>query len=151
MRLSMIRAYILAGTVLFGSSVASLQAQEVFGTWRGLYTPTERFIGNNIPVGTPPFDPIELQLILHPLDTTTGRYGVSSFGAGEPGEFVYGGDVVTLSQNGANLMMTTFSPAEGEPTGYSDLMAVVSGNTMTGMYNARSPAGPGWTHLRGTI
>jgi hypothetical protein len=125
--------------------------QSVYGTWRGTYTINGKFTGDNIPYESPPYDPIEIEIILHPYDASLTRFGVINLPASTGEELLYGGDAVSLSQVGNAISVDFFYPVEGEPTGYGDLEAVLSGDALTGTLNDRSPAGLGWVHYRGTV
>lgn len=126
-------------------------AQNFFGTWRGVYQPSQMFTGSGTPYRSPPYDPINMELILHPFDTAAGRFGLINILSGSDEGRLFGGNVIELTQTPSTLALVTFVPEEGHPTGYADLSATLVGDRLQGTLNDRSPARFGWVHIRGTI
>jgi hypothetical protein len=138
--------------LLVVASAAQADISALFGTWQGTATPSYKFTGNNVPYGSPPYSPYSVQLILHSYDLNNNKYGTQSAAGGlNPNEYHLSGIVDSLTEDSGSVTMVTFYPQEGNPNGYSDFVALLSGNTLTGTLNDRSPAGPGFIHEQTTV
>jgi hypothetical protein len=135
------------GLVGIVASPVRADISDLFGTWQGNATPTLRFTGNNVPFGSPPYTPYPIQLVFHGYDPNNNNFGAGS----APGGSRVSGIINSLTENNGNVTMTMFFPQEGDPTGYSDFIGNWSGNSLTGTFTDRSPAGPGAIHEHTTV
>lgn len=139
----MIRASIVVFLlVASGAWCARADTADLYGGWAGTWSPNFKFTGNRVPSGSPPYAPTAVQFFVHDLISDHGYVTVSG---------ALGGDITAVSLDGTTVRMTVFYPGEGDPTGYGDLVGVRNGDTITGTFNERAPAGRGFEHWEGPI
>src|SRR6187401_1025689 len=125
---------LLAGTALASSDPEPRQDvnfAELYGTWKGTWIPTFKFTGDRVQVDAPPYPPAAVEFVFREFTTDSGSVTVED---AEPGA------IVGLASSGPNLFAHVFYPTEGEPTGYGDLTATLSGSRLIGRFDERAPA-----------
>jgi hypothetical protein len=121
--------------------------EQLYGTWRGVWSPTYKFTGNHVQFGQPPYAPAQIEFVLHAFTTADdyGQFHIQS----PPGSYVYDGQVVGLNLTGDTVGLTVFYPNENSPNGYGDVVGTLSGSTFAGTFNERYPVAPGFIHWEG--
>jgi len=128
--------------VLLFAVPARAGVEELYGTWGGVWSPTLKFTGAHVQYGSPPYPSAAVGFDFHSFTTNFGNITVQG---------ALSGNVTALSLDGAAVNVTVFYPGEGNPTGYGDIVGTRNGNTITGTFIERSPAGAGFIHWEGPV
>jgi hypothetical protein len=142
---SVVKRVAVCAAVLLGAANAKADTSDLYTTFNGVWSPTYEFTGNMVQYGSAPYAPAPVQFNLHAMDATHPDFG-SLFVSG-----ALSGRVVGLSETGSTVNMTVFYPDEGNPNGYGDFVGTKVGDTISGEFDERSPASPGYLHARGPM
>ncbi|MFH1417674.1 MAG: hypothetical protein ABII12_05230 [Planctomycetota bacterium] len=134
----------MALLVAFGSAGARAETiDDLYGLWAGTWYVDEQFDEYGDPVGTPPYEPEPIEVLLYEWNGTA--YGEVVF-PGCPG-WCLEGTVISLGIDQNNVV--TMGVLYEEAGSWADAIGTLVGNTITGDYDEEFPALPGWIHWRG--